>query len=280
MMMNKTKTSKMLEVLQNVSAQMNPLPKHSLVVRANKQTRQSYAVFLASLMADTGTVSKLQSEYFTSLLISLDIDADIGFYLERASRLDDQQVVDLIRLLDSDSAAALLFDALVLLRIDQPLSDSQSELLSAVADVFSIPEHNITLASFWATKALGIDDDNFQESALYQKAKKLVVENKIKITTSESFKFTLSNQNFVSKSQIIAQGIIEAEKNTNGSFSILSTLQYANKLPEKTSDIESAISGWLVDKKLSSSRNAAYYSVMPLPKYLDNWLSFYSSIYS
>jgi hypothetical protein len=271
--MKQKNISKMLEVLQKVSAQLNPLPKHSLAEHVDKQTRQLYAVFLASLMADTGTVSRLQSEYFTSLLISLDIDTDVGSYLERASRLDDQQVVDLIRLLDSDSAAALLFDALVLLRIDQPLSDSQGELLSAVADVFSMPENNVTLASFWATKALGIDGDNFQDSALYQKARKLAVVETIDLSNYCNFKFTLAHQEFISKNQVIG------EYSSRRGMNIFSGIDYNEPKPE-IFKIESTILGWLVDTKLSSSRTTAHYSIIPLPKYLDNWRGFYTSVYS
>ncbi|MBU5615813.1 hypothetical protein KPY62_01585 [Psychrobacter sp. TAE2020] len=273
MMMNKTKTSRMLEVLQTVSAQLNPLPKHSLAGHVDKQTRQWYAVFLASLLADTGTVSKLQSEYFTSLLISLDIDADVGYYLERASRLDDQQIIDLIRLLDSDSTDALLFDALVLLRIDQPLSESQGELLSAVADVFSVPENSITLASFWATKALDVDDDNFRKSVLYQKAEKLAVDKKIKLTTLESFKFTLAHQKFISKNQVIGEYSHRNEINSFGGF-------FYEQPKLEIFKIESTILGWLVDTKISTSEDLAQYLVIPLPKYLNNWCSFYASAYA
>lgn len=266
----------MLEVLQKVSAQMNPLPKHSLAVRVDKQTRQLYAVFLASLMADTGTVSRLHSEYFTSLLISLDIDADVGYYLERASRLDDQQVVDLIRLLDSDSAAALLFDALVLLRIDQPLSDSQGELLSAVADVFSMPENNVTLASFWALKALGIYTEDSQHSSLYEKAIKLAKKKRIKLITYKRFSFTVDSCSFVVAKQVIAKGYTQIEISSHKSH----FHREAVPKEKKFTDFESGMSGFLVENIAPSSGNLAYYSIIPLPKYLDNWCSFYASAYA
>ena len=102
---------------------LKPLPAHG-AAEHDEHTRERYAWLLAALLAQQESVSETQSRLFYLLLAALKLGDCRAALFEAAREFDKSDLVEAARLVrEAGIGAALVLDAMVLLRLDQPLTE-------------------------------------------------------------------------------------------------------------------------------------------------------------
>lgn len=269
----------LLNTLNAVKSELNPLPQHYLVKRVDVYLREQYATLLAGIMLDNGSVSQYQNELFTLMLGALQLEAQPSHYLSASQQIDTAKIIELIKHLNKSGHINLLFDAILLLRIDTPLTPDQVKLLNTLIDVFEIAESDVLMTVFWANKALGIeaDFDEKQQDKFYQLTELKVV----RLFNATDFQLLCYPDSFVTAKNVIFKGTSTEKKTSSGSnswgLSGLSLLNYS------VVDFKSMHTGWMFDivQKASENMKVSYvsYRVLPLPSALAQWTDLFAEIY-
>lgn len=266
----------LLNTLNTVKSELKPLPQHYLVDQVDTYVCEQYATLLAAIMLNNGSISCYQNQLFIRMLDSLQLEAQPSSYLNASQQMDTARVIELIKHLDKSGHINLLFDAILLLRIDNPLTPDQVKLINALIDVFEISEKNVLMTVFWANKALGIDtnlDKKYQD-----KLHQLTVSEEISLRTDKGFQLLCHQDSFVRKGDILFHGVM-AKMGTGMNFfsKTFTTVNVMESLQSKISEE----TGWVVraDEKLSEHRTISY-SLLPLIFALSHWAEFYAEIYS
>lgn len=269
----------LLNTLDTVKSKLKPLPQHYLVDQVDTYVCQQYATLLAAIMLNNGSSSCYQNQLFIRMLDSLQLEAQPSSYLDASQQMDTAKVIELMDHLDKSGHINLLFDAILLLRIDNPLTPDEVRLINALIDVFEISENNVLMTVFWANKALGIDAnlDKKHQDKLHQ----LTVSEEISLYTDEGFQLLCHQDSFVRKGDILFHGVMDKM-----SYNIIknSFFNFSGSHSYVMEDLLSKISeetGWVVraDEKLSEHRTISY-SLLPLLFALSHWAEFYAEIYS
>ncbi len=151
---------RLLREVDSLKAEQFPLPSH-YVARFDEHTRESYATLLAAMLLAGGEVSANASRLFTLLLTSLGLGSIQAWLFEQANQLDQNQLKQFLRIAETEKLGpCFVLDALILSRLDTPISDAQSLLLSELVMLLQVPEKELPVLSYFASKVLGLPFQN------------------------------------------------------------------------------------------------------------------------
>ena len=140
---------------------LKPLPAHG-AAEHDEHTRERYAWLLAALLAQQESVSETQSRLFYLLLAALKLGDCRAALFEAAREFDKSDLVEAARLVrEAGIGAALVLDAMVLLRLDQPLTEEQARMLADLAALLKLEEKTLTAATAATAITLGLPDAPF-----------------------------------------------------------------------------------------------------------------------
>lgn len=144
---------------------LQPLPEHA-AAKEEEYLRQHYALLLAALLTAQPQVSESQSRLFMLLLDALKLGDRRAALFDQARELAPDTLLEAARLIrDQDYAEELLVDAMVLLRLDAPLSDETAQLLGELAAFLGLAEDTVRLRSQHAAQILGIGENDSEQLA-------------------------------------------------------------------------------------------------------------------
>ena len=140
-----------------VRLEQQGLPAH-FAAECDAHTRETYATFLAALLLLKGEVSATESRLFKLLLGALKLGADSQAKLfAQAQQLDQAQLIEFCRLTEANKLTlSFILDALILCRLDSPLSTEQSQVLSEWVDVLEMDANSLPMLSKLAAEVLGL----------------------------------------------------------------------------------------------------------------------------
>ncbi|CBL44888.1 Hypothetical protein HDN1F_13050 [gamma proteobacterium HdN1] len=158
----------LLETLVNATSEKqlrrNPLPEHAAAAES-EHLRSHYALLLAAVLSVQASLSEPQTRLLRLLFDALELDDIRGVALEQARALASETLAEAVRLIrDAGFAEHFIRDALVLLRIDGPLDDDATRLISELASSLHLDE---TVLAMRAQDAAGILDICDDESSNY-----------------------------------------------------------------------------------------------------------------
>ena len=124
-------------------------------------TRETYATLLAALLLLEGEVSTTESRLFKLLLGALKLDTNNHAKLfAQAQQLDQAKLIEFCRLAELNQlASSFMLDALILCRLDSPLSTAQSQVLSQWASLLGLLVTDLPLLGKLAAEVLGLPND-------------------------------------------------------------------------------------------------------------------------
>ena len=139
---------------------LQPLPAHA-ASEEEEHLRQHYALLLAALLTAQPQVSETQSRLFMLLLDALQLGDKRAPLFEQARELAPDTLLEAARLIrEQGYAQELLVDALVLLRLDAPLSDETAQLLGELAAFLGLTDDTVKLRSLDAAQILGLGENS------------------------------------------------------------------------------------------------------------------------
>ena len=152
--------AQLLRDADTVRLEQQGLPAH-FAAECDAHTRETYATFLAALLLLKGEVSTTESRLFKLLLGALKLGADSQAKLfAQAQQLDQAQLIEFCRLTEANKLTlSFILDALILCRLDSPLSTEQSQVLSEWVDVLEMDANSLPMLSKLAAEVLGLPND-------------------------------------------------------------------------------------------------------------------------
>lgn len=137
---------------------LGPLPEHC-AAKQSEHVRMHYALALAALLKAQGTVTDAQSRLLLLLLDSLRLGDIRGALFEQGRDLQEEDLIEISNVLRGAGLARhLLVDAMVLLRLDQPLDDETSALVQELAALLGVDAGNLGTCARTAAGILGLGD--------------------------------------------------------------------------------------------------------------------------
>ena len=151
---------RLLEILRHAAdaeqLRLKPLPPHA-AAQEEEHLRQHYALLLAALLTAQPQVSEPQSRLLILLLDALQLGDRRAALFEQARELAPETLLEAARLIrEHHYAEELLVDALVLLRLDKPLSNETAQLLGELASFLGLDEATVQRRSLYAALILGL----------------------------------------------------------------------------------------------------------------------------
>ena len=135
---------------------LQPLAKH-YVTHFDKHTCESYATLLTAVLFSNVPVTEAQSRMHQMLLGSMKLTNAQARLIEQAQSLEADELFSIQQLLDTSGLAySFLLDAMILSRLDNPLGDSQCKLISALLDLFQVPDDEAKTLISLAGYVLGL----------------------------------------------------------------------------------------------------------------------------
>ena len=164
-----TAASSLLDLLRQAAdgeqLRLQPLPTHA-AAKEEEHLRQHYALLLAALLTAQPQVSEPQSRLFMLLLGALQLGDQRAALFEQARELAPDTLLEAARLIrEQDYAEELLVDALVLLRLDAPLSDETAQLLGELAAFLGLADDTVQRRSLHAAQTLGFGENSNEQLA-------------------------------------------------------------------------------------------------------------------
>ena len=149
--------AQLLRDADTVRLEQQGLPAH-FAAECDAHTRETYATFLAALLLLKGEVSATESRLFKLLLGALKLGTDSQAKLfAQAQQLDQAQLIEFCRLTEANKLTlSFILDALILCRLDSPLSTEQSQVLSEWVDVLEMDANSLPMLSKLAAEVLGL----------------------------------------------------------------------------------------------------------------------------
>ncbi len=119
---------------------LNPLPQHAAAAQ-EEHLRWHYALLLAATLTAQPAISEAQTRLLRLLLDALQLGDIRGELFEKARDLTPETLLEAARLVrDAGFAYHLVVDALVLLRLDAPLSEDAARLVVELAAFLGLDE--------------------------------------------------------------------------------------------------------------------------------------------
>lgn len=164
-----TAPSPLLDLLRRAAdaeqVRLQPLPAHA-ASEEEEHLRQHYALVLAALLTAQPQVSEPQSRLFMLLLDALQLGDQRATLFEQARELAPDTLLEAARLIrEQEYAEELLVDALVLLRLDAPLSDETTQLLGELAAFLGLADDTVQRRSLHAAQILGLGENSNEQLA-------------------------------------------------------------------------------------------------------------------
>ncbi|MBE0507803.1 MAG: hypothetical protein IBX50_14015 [Marinospirillum sp.] len=138
-----------------------PLAEHGLA-NFDIHVRESYAAQLATLLLVENTPSENQSRLFCQLLDALNLGSDAyPRLLEQAQKTNQQSLREFLQLVEEHQlAASFIVDGLVLCRLDEALTETQSQVFSEYTQLMQVQETDLIHYVHLAAKVLGLPSDD------------------------------------------------------------------------------------------------------------------------
>lgn len=147
---------RMLRDMDSLQVERHPLPDHYAVCCDN-HCRELYATMLAAMLLANGEVSDNESRLYKLLLNSLKLGDNQAKFFELAQSINKDKLREFLRVVDEHKLAQSFFmDALVLCRLDAPMTDARSRLLSQWVDLLRLDEQQTVTLSGFAANVLGL----------------------------------------------------------------------------------------------------------------------------
>ena len=147
---------RMLRDMDGLQVERHPLPDH-YAVRFDTHCRELYATMLAAMLLASGEVSDNESRLYKMLLNSLKLGDNQAKFFEQAQSINKDKLREFFRVVDEHKLAQSFFmDALVLCRLDAPITDARSQLLSQWVDLLKLNEQQTVTLSGFAANVLGL----------------------------------------------------------------------------------------------------------------------------
>lgn len=164
-----TTPSPLLDLLRRAAdaeqLRLQPLPEHA-AFEEEEHLRQHYALVLAAILTAQPQVSEPQSRLFMLLLDALQLGDQRATMFEQARELAPDTLLEAARLVrEQEYAEELLVDALVLLRLDAPLSDETAQLVGELAAFLGLADDAVQRRSLHAAQILGIGENSNEQLA-------------------------------------------------------------------------------------------------------------------
>lgn len=135
---------------------LKPLPEHILAPQP-EYLRLHYALLLTAMLSAQMSISETQTRLTCLLLDSMELGDIRAALFEQARELDEETLISVARLVrDEGLARHLLVDALILLRLDEPINDEITGLINEFASFLDVDTENLGACSQVAAKILGI----------------------------------------------------------------------------------------------------------------------------
>jgi hypothetical protein len=136
---------------------LHPLPEHAAATQA-EHLRRHYALLLAAVLTAQSSVSEPQTRLLRLLLDALKVGDIRGLLFEQARELTPEPLLEAARLIcEAGFAHHLVLDALVLLRLDAPLSDEAARLVGELAAFLGLDEAELATRARDAVDILGLN---------------------------------------------------------------------------------------------------------------------------
>jgi len=147
---------RMLRDMDSLQVERHPLPDH-YAVRCDNHCRELYATMLAAMLLASGEVSDNESRLYKLLLNSLKLGDNHAKFFELAQSINKDKLREFLRVADEHKLAQSFFmDALVLCRLDAPMTDARSRLLSQWVDLLKLDVQNLPYYAHLAALAIGL----------------------------------------------------------------------------------------------------------------------------
>ncbi len=151
-----TNLKRLLNDLDALKPESQPLPPHTASA-CDAHSRETYATFLATVLLSDAAISAAQSRVFKMLLASLQLGDAQGRLFERAQAMDQDGLREFARVIGENKLDFAFFtDALVLSRLDAPLTETRQELICELADFLNFPKGDLSIAANLAAMILGL----------------------------------------------------------------------------------------------------------------------------
>lgn len=148
--------SSLLKDMDMLQVERNPLPEH-FVAQFDQHTRELYATMLAAIILVDSSVSDNKARLFNMLLTSLKLEGTQAKMFGQAQAIDRDKLRDFCRVCDEHGVGVSFFaDALILCRLDNPIADKQSQILSQWVTLLNLSNEDVEVAVYVATATLGL----------------------------------------------------------------------------------------------------------------------------
>lgn len=136
---------------------LRPLPAHAAATQP-EHLRRHYALLLAAVLAAQPAISEPQTRLLRLLLDALALGDIRGQLFDEARELEPEPLLEAARLIrGAGFAHHLVVDALVLLRLDAPLSDEAARLVGELAAFLGLDETALATRARDASEILGLN---------------------------------------------------------------------------------------------------------------------------
>lgn len=149
-----------IKLIDKIKTEIFPLHDH-YASDLDQHSRELYATMLASVVLNKGQISEVETRLFSMLLDSLDLEANTAKYLNLAQQINLEKTREFFNdVLDNEEMqTAFLMDALILSRIDQPLNNTQMELMAELFDSFELTEDLLHSLMYYVKVIIGLEQE-------------------------------------------------------------------------------------------------------------------------
>lgn len=162
-------TKKLISFLANAAdaeqVRLQPLPSHA-IADEEEHLRHHYALILAALLTAQAQVSETQSRLFVLMLDAMRLGDIRATLFDQARTLEPEALLEAARLIRAAQwEEELLVDALVLLRLDEPLNNDIAQVVGELAAFLGLESTKVKLRASHSAQILGLGDNGNDQLA-------------------------------------------------------------------------------------------------------------------
>jgi len=163
------RTQNLISFLANAAdaeqVRLQPLPCHG-IANEEEHLRRHYALILAALLTAQEQVSETQSRLFVLMLDAMRLGDIRAALFDQARTLEAEALLEAARLIRAAQwEEELLVDALVLLRLDEPLSNDVAQVVGELAAFLGLESTKVKLRASHSAQILGLGDNGNDQLA-------------------------------------------------------------------------------------------------------------------
>lgn len=163
------RTQNLISFLANAAdaeqVRLQPLPCHG-IANEEEHLRRHYALILAALLTAQEQVSETQSRLFVLMLDAMRLGDTRAALFDQARTLEAEALLEAARLIRAAQwEEELLVDALVLLRLDEPLSNDVAQVVGELAAFLGLESTKVKLRASHSAQILGLGDNGNDQLA-------------------------------------------------------------------------------------------------------------------